>query len=102
MAADLRLIGEAWSTLQPFVQEKKCVGCECLQGALMELCLGLEDLTPGDERQHLLSTITGAMAVQDRHGCLGCEPCTPGDILVATYREGQAKETPTPCACKDG
>lgn len=102
MASDLRLIGETWNALQPFVREQKCAGCECLQGALMELSLGLEDLTPGDERQQLLAAITGAMAVQDRHGCLGCEPCKPGDTLAAYYREQQVQEVPSSCACKEG
>ena len=102
MTAERRLIGDTWNLLQPFVREQKCVGCECLQSALMELCLGLEDLAPGDERQRLLSAITGAMAVQDRHGCLGCEPCTTGDILVAYYRQQQAQEIPSPRVCKDG
>jgi Pyruvate/2-oxoacid:ferredoxin oxidoreductase delta subunit len=102
MTAERRLIGDTWNLLQPFVREQKCVGCECLQGALTELCLGLEDLAPGDERQRLLSAITGAMAVQDRHGCLGCEPCTPGNTLAAYYREQQARELLSPCACKDG
>jgi hypothetical protein len=102
MALELQMIGEAWNILQPFVREKKCAGCECLQGALMELSLGLEDLAPSDERQQLLTAITGGMAMQDRHGCLGCEPCTPGDVLAAYYRRQQAQEVLSSCACEDG
>jgi hypothetical protein len=37
MAVDLPLINGTWQALQPSLREAKCIGCECLQGALVEL-----------------------------------------------------------------
>jgi hypothetical protein len=102
MAADFQLVGDTLSALHPFVQQEKCASCECLQGALVELRMTLEELPERAERERLLSAVTQAMQVQSPHGCLGCEPCTPGDVLVAYYREQQTQELPSPCACKDG
>jgi hypothetical protein len=102
MAADLQLVGDTLSALQPFAQQEKCASCECLQGALVELRMTLEELPEGAEQERLLSAVTQAMQIQSPHACLGCEPCTPGDTLAAYYREQQAQELPSPCACKDG
>ena len=46
MAANLRLIETTWNAILPRLREEKCAGCECLQGALMEIRLALEDLPP--------------------------------------------------------
>jgi hypothetical protein len=102
MATDLQLVGDTLSALQPFAQQEKCAPCECLQAALVELRMALEELPEGAERERLLSAVTQAMQIQSPHGCLGCKPCPPGDTLVAYYREQQAQEIPSPCACKDG
>jgi hypothetical protein len=102
MAADLQLVGDTLSALQPFAQQEKCASCECLQGALVELRMALEELPESAERERLLSAVTQAMQIQSPHGCLGCEPCTPADTLAAYYREQQAQELPSPCACEDG
>jgi len=102
MAADLQLVGDTLSALRPFAQQEKCASCECLQGALVELRMALEELPEGAERERFLSAVTQAMQIQNPHGCLGCEPCTPADTLVAYYREQQAQELLSPCACKDG
>ena len=102
MTAHLQLIGDTLSALQPFVREEKCASCECLQGALVELRLALEDLPHDAEQERLLSAVGLAMSVQDRHACLGCEPCSPGNLLAAYYRGQQALQQPTACACEDG
>ena len=64
-------------------------------------CSG-EELPEGTERERLLSAVTQAMKIQSPHGCLGCEPCTPGDVLADFYRTQQAMETVSACACEDG
>jgi hypothetical protein len=102
MAADLQLIRETWNALQPFVRQEKCAGCECLHGALVELRMALEETLTGSDQATLLSLVRGAMGRGEPHACLGCEPCTPGDLLTAFYREQQAQATPAACACEDG
>ena len=49
MAANLRLIETTWNAILPRLREEKCAGCECLQGALMEIRLALEEL-PAESR----------------------------------------------------
>jgi hypothetical protein len=102
MPADMPLIRATWEALLPFTREEKCAACECLQGALMELRMGLEDFSAEAERDRLLSAVRQAMKVQNPHGCLGCEPCTPSEILADFYRAQQAPVSVTPCACEDG
>lgn len=102
MGADLPLIERAWNALQPFVREEKCCACECLQGALVELKLALEELPEGSEQERLLTAIGKAMQVGAPHACLGCQPCNPGDILANFYREQQAREAAPQAACCDG
>lgn len=90
MGADLPLVAATWHALQPLVGEEKCSDCECLQGALVELRLTLDELPETPERARLLSDIGAAMQVRAAHGCLGCQPCNPGDILADFYRQQQA------------
>jgi hypothetical protein len=98
MGADLPLIAVAWKALQPLVGEEKCSACECLQGALVELKLAVEELPEGPEQARLLSGIQGAMRVGAPHACLGCQPCNPGNILADYYRQQQAQAgTAQPC-----
>ncbi len=101
MAANLRLIETTWNAILPCLREEKCSRCECLQGALMEIRLTLEDLPRSADQERLLSEVRHAMNVRSPHACLGCEPCNPGNILADFYRAQQAAEVATPTACCD-
>jgi hypothetical protein len=101
MAADLELIITTWHALRPLLAEEKCATCECLQGALVELKMCLEDLSAGGEQTDLLSVIEAGLRRGEPHACAGCQPCNPGDILAGFYREQQARAAATPC-CADG
>jgi len=94
--ADLALIAETWEALRPRLAEEHCPGCECLQGALTELRLSLEELPGSADRDALLARITGARE-RSLHGCLDCRPCPPADILVAFYREQARREAAGCC-----
>jgi hypothetical protein len=87
-------IADAWPKLQPFVAEAKCAGCECLQGALIELRLALDDLPVGPEGEALRRPIAAAMQPSDRHSCLGCEPCPPSAQLAEFHREQARPASP--------
>jgi hypothetical protein len=102
MPADLALIGKTWQSLQPALAEEKCAGCECLAGALVELRLTLEELPTDPEQTEMLAQVSGAFSRGERHACLGCQPCNPGDILANFYRDRQAQETAPQTACCDG
>ena len=102
MALDLPLINGTWQALQPSLREAKCIGCECLQGALVELRMAAEEMPHGPEQGQVLAAVKQAMDVEEHHGCLRCEPCEPSDILVAFYREQQAREVAAACACGEG
>jgi hypothetical protein len=102
MPADLALIEKTWQSLQPALAKEKCVGCECLQGALVELKLALEDLPADVSQAELLTEVETALHRGEPHACLGCEPCNPGDILTNFYRKRQALETAPQAACCDG
>jgi len=101
MPADLPLIAKTLDALRPAIADDKCAGCECLQGAVVELRMALEDL-PTDARQaELLAQVEAASRRGERHACLGCQPCNPGDILARYYLERQAREAATHSACCD-
>lgn len=102
MGADLPLVAATWHALQPLVDDEKCSACECLQGALVELKLALEELPDGPERARLLSDVGTAMQVRPTHGCLGCQPCNPGDILAEFYRHQQAQASAAQPCCDAG
>lgn len=102
MSADLPLVAATWNALQPLVGDEKCSGCECLQGALVELKLALEDLPGGPEHARLLSGVEKAMRVGTPHACLGCEPCNPGNILADFYRQQQAQASAVQPCCDAG
>ena len=102
MGADLRLVAATWNALQPLVGEEKCSACECLQGALVELKLALEELPEGPEQARLLSGIGKAMQVGAPHACLGCQPCNPGNILADFYRQQQAQASAAQPCCDAG
>jgi hypothetical protein len=100
MPANLALITKTWHALRPALAEEKCSTCECLQGALAELKMALEDLSAGGEQTDILGVIAAALRRGDSHACLGCEPCNPGNILAAFYREQQAHAS-APQSCSD-
>lgn len=102
MPADLALIEKTWQSLHSALAEEKCAGCECLQGALVELKLALEDLPADAAQPELLAELEAALHRGEPHACLGCEPCNPGDILTNFYRQRQALETAPQAACCDG
>jgi hypothetical protein len=102
MSSDLALIAKTLGSLGPALAEDQCAGCECLQGALVELKLALEEL-PGDAHHaELLARVETALGRGERHACLGCEPCNPGNILAEYYREQQTREPVPQIACTDG
>jgi hypothetical protein len=102
MGADLPLVAATWMALQPLVGEEKCSGCECLQGALVELRLTLDELPEAPERARLLADIGAAMQVGAPHACLGCEPCNPGNILADFSRQQQAQASAAQPCCDAG
>ncbi len=102
MSARVPLIATTWKALEPFTREEKCSACECLQGALVELRLSLEELSADPEREQLLAAIARAMQVGTAHVCLGCEPCNPGDILADFYRQQQAQAAAAQPCCDAG
>jgi hypothetical protein len=102
MPTDLPLIETTWNALQPRVLEQQCATCECLQGALVELKLALEELPAGGDQAGLLAEVDAALHRGDLHACLGCQPCNPGDILVEFYGGQQTRETALQPGCCDG
>lgn len=98
-AADLRLIGETWNALQPFRGVEKCAGCECLQAAVTELVMTLEGLPVEPGRERLLMAVRDGLDLSNLHGCLGCDPCEPADVLSAFYRACDAREAAVGCDC---
>ena len=70
--------------LREVVLHEPCWTCDCLQGLLTQLELdGEEDVTE----------LTADLKVpRDRmHGCLGCDPCPPGQVYVGYLRS---------CSCR--
>ncbi len=96
MPADLDLISTTWHALRPFTMEEKCATCECLQGALVELQMALEDLPPTADPGGLPVLIQTALSKGEPRACQGCQPCNPADILAGFYRERQRREAASP------
>ncbi len=88
----------AWQALRPLLAQEQCRTCECLQGAVTELWLTLEDLPVSVDRPGLLRSVEGALLRDAPHSCLGCNPCQPGNILAAFYRARQAATHMGGCA----
>ncbi len=101
MPADLDLITSTWHALRPFTTEETCATCECLQGALVELQMALEDLPPKADSGGLAVLIQAALSKGEPHACQGCQPCNPADTLASFYRERQRREAAAACACGD-
>jgi len=92
MTTDLDLTLQAWHALQPFAAREDCASCECLQGALAELQMALEDLPPGLDPGGLPALIRSARSRGKPHACRGCRPCGPGAVLAEFYRERQRRQ----------
>jgi len=61
------------------VRHEQCRTCDCLQGLLTQLERDAdEDVTD----------LTGGMkvAASEMHGCLGCDPCPPGEAFAEYLR----------------
>ncbi len=96
---ELQTISETWKLLQPFLGVDKCVDCECLQAGLTEIVMALEALPAEPVRDKLLTTIRRALDLSKLHGCLGCEPCDPADVLVSFYQARDAASEDERCCC---
>ncbi len=99
MNTELQTISETWKGLQPLLGVDKCVDCECLQAGLTELVMALEALAAEPERGHLLTEVRQALALSRLHGCFGCDPCEPADILVSFYHVRDAATAGRQCGC---
>ncbi len=96
---ELHTISETWKVLQPFLGVDKCADCECLQAGLTEIVMALEALPAEPVRDTLLTTIRRALDLSNLHGCLGCDPCEPADILVSLYQARDAAGAKVRCDC---
>jgi hypothetical protein len=65
--------------LEAALPHAECRTCECLQGFLTQL--GLD--APEDTGALIRPWLTPPGQV---HGCLGCDPCPPGDQFAAYLR----------------
>ncbi len=99
MNTELQPISDTWKGLQPFLSVDKCVDCECLQAGLTEIVMALEALPEEPVRDKLLTTIRQALDLSKTHGCLGCDPCEPADILVSFYQARDAAGANVRCDC---
>lgn len=77
------LIGNA---LVSFPHEE-CATCECFLGYLTQLQIDAGEVVGGLVSEYQLS--------QDKvHGCLGCDPCPPGDHFAQYVRERRTPPNP--------
>ena len=76
---------EIRNTIEALVERfprDECRTCDCFQGFLTQLEIDtMEDI----------SDITGPLKVptEEMHGCLGCDPCPPGEAFSNYIREHQ-------------
>lgn len=61
---------ELLKELSRYLIVDKCMACECLHAALMQLRLEHPELAGGINR----------FAEEKLHSCLGCDPCPPADL----------------------
>jgi hypothetical protein len=55
---------------------EECNSCECLQGFLTQLEMDLGEAAPPELARLIVPR-------EELHGCLGCDPCPPGDAYAA-------------------
>lgn len=68
------------SNLQKYLIKEECWSCDCLQGFLAQLELDSEtDIT------HLITSFK--VSKDEMHGCLGCDPCPPGEAFSAYIKK---------------
>lgn len=70
--------------LKELVSKDDCWSCDCLQGFLVRLELdSVEDVT----------SLTSPLKVptERMHGCLGCDPCPPGEAFAEYLRRQNAQ-----------
>ncbi|MFQ6014796.1 MAG: hypothetical protein ACE5NP_05075 [Anaerolineae bacterium] len=72
------------TSLAAYYRLERCRECECLQGALVQLSLESEDEGLQAEIESL------QVARSEMHGCLGCDPCPPADLLAEYLLSGAA------------
>jgi hypothetical protein len=99
MNTELQTISDTWKDLQPFLSVDKCLDCECLQAGLTEIAMALEALPAEPVRDKLLTVVRQALDLSKTHGCLGCDPCEPADILVSFYQARDAARARVQCDC---
>lgn len=96
---DLGPIRETWERLRPFLDVERCADCECLQAGLTEVVMRLEEHPDTPGRDALLAAVRAGQDLSRLHGCLGCDPCEPADILVSSYQARDAVTAGGHCGC---
>lgn len=61
--------------LEAAVGQEACWSCECLQGFIAQL-----ERDAGPKARALLAMYE--VRQEKLHGCLGCQPCPPGDLFA--------------------
>jgi hypothetical protein len=88
--ADLKMrLARLWASL-PL---EECKSCDCLQGFLAQLQIDLGDTGLEVARPFMVPR-------QEMHGCLGCDPCPPGEAFSAYLRTPKAVR-PGDCCTED-
>ena len=66
--------------LRASVQHEECWTCDCLQGLLTQLELDADEP---------IADLVGPLKVPNErmHGCLGCDPCPPGEVYAGYLRD---------------
>lgn len=73
--------------LRPWLEDERCLTCDCLQGALVQA-----ELDGGEETAALVEPLK--VPRERMHHCLGCEPCPPAEAL-SEYLRRQGGSMPT-------
>ena len=80
-------------TLKSRARRNECRTCDCFQGLLTQLEIDAEeDVT---DLTAILKVPTHKM-----HGCLGCDPCPPGEVFADYLRKRNARNGSDSCAEK--
>ncbi len=73
--------------LRPWLEDERCLTCDCLQGALVQA-----ELDGGEETAALVEPLK--VPRERMHHCLGCDPCPPAGAL-SEYLRRQGGSMPT-------